>query len=90
MPHGSPAYSCSASSHASTFSLIDIFGLQPPFNCSNNMYVATCKEAELDTPLPNGTEDTYTASNVLILPGKARIVFTCTVNKIIPVFETGS
>lgn len=69
IPSGRPINSCSASIHSRALSCFDIVPCCWWFNSSRNVYNATCNDAELDTPPPNGTEDTITASNELTGPG---------------------
>jgi hypothetical protein len=69
IPSGRPINSCSASIHSRALSCFDILSCCWLVNSSRNVYTATCSEAELETPPPNGTEDTITASNEHTWPG---------------------
>ena len=69
IPSGRPINSCSASIHSRALSCFDILSCCWLVNSSMNVYTATCSEAELETPPPNGTEDTITASNEHTEPG---------------------
>ena len=65
IPQGIPANWCSAFWQANALSF---WGLVFPSKASKKVYVATSKEAELDTPPPRGTDVHMTASKELTSP----------------------
>ena len=65
MPHGIPANVCSAFWQTSIFSNAGAFRFS---SASRNVWVATSREAELETPPPMGTDEAITASKPVTTP----------------------